>query len=554
MGSVSQNDQFSTLPPGPSGPQAVPISSLPPGPSGPQAVPVAALPPGPSAPQAVPVAVQYSSSHQSNQQHPVAVQQQTQFQHRQNISSTQQTYQSVSSQSNRNGPMQPQYLIHQEQQQPQASQQQTQHLQYQIVVQQSGQDQHQQAYPATPQQPQVAQQPHSSSQSYETQQQYIQVQQQQPSVVQIPPQGPPRQLVSQYQYQYQIQENQSLQQAHTQQQHSQQPQQQQHTQQNPQQQFVVMQVQQHPQQQQVVSYQYQQSPGLQQSQQTPQSQHRYVIQNQQSGIQGSSPATPQRFYIKSQHQGSPQRQILPTVQGSNQPQQQFSTPTNISAQNQSTQRQQWQPQQPTIRGQIMQPHQGPVQRGIPPKRTIMIQSHSPMPSNVIRLQTNSNLQRTVQPRMMQIRQSNSGNVMQTTDHPVNNSSQQQYPNLRMTNGVQAAPHVIRATGMPRIAGQVNLRQMPPHPSQGQYQQQSGMNQQPRNVQTQQALPNQRLQNPTNPQWENRPNAPFQTGQQPQNLRLATPQQQTFVMQTRPTGQPLTRPLQVVSQRKNTPYP
>ena len=40
---VNQDDQFSALPPGPTGPQAVPVAtSLPPGPSGPQAVPVSA--------------------------------------------------------------------------------------------------------------------------------------------------------------------------------------------------------------------------------------------------------------------------------------------------------------------------------------------------------------------------------------------------------------------------------------------------------------------------------------------------------------------------------
>ena len=50
MVSVTQDDQFSSLPPGPVGPQAVPVSSLPPGPPAPQAVPVANLPPGPSGP------------------------------------------------------------------------------------------------------------------------------------------------------------------------------------------------------------------------------------------------------------------------------------------------------------------------------------------------------------------------------------------------------------------------------------------------------------------------------------------------------------------------
>ena len=83
MVSVTQDEQFSNLPPGPAGPQAVPVASLPPGPSGPQAVPVSALPPGPVGPQAVPVTVQYSPSPQSNQQMAVQLQQQTHIQQRQ---------------------------------------------------------------------------------------------------------------------------------------------------------------------------------------------------------------------------------------------------------------------------------------------------------------------------------------------------------------------------------------------------------------------------------------------------------------------------------------
>ena len=300
-----------------------------------------------------------------------------------------------------------------------------------------------------------------------------------------------------------------------------------------------MQVQQ-PQQQQVVSYQYQQAQSVQNQQGLQQTQQRYVIQHQQSGAQSSQPTTPQRFFIKSPHQGT-QRHLTPQTQSVNHSQQQYATPTSNHAQQPSPARQQWQPQQHSLRGQIMH-QQIPLQQGMPQKRTIMIQSNSPMQGNIIRLQPNSNYP-VGQPRMMQIQQQNTGTMIHSGTQSINSSSQQQYSNVRMSNGVQGTTQVIRTSGPPRAPQNVNIRQMTANAPQGQYPVQSMGNipQQPSTLQ-QQATSNQRLQNTPN-QWENQPKLSLQTSHQPHNPRLATPQQQSFVMQMRPS-QPVVRPPQV----------
>ena len=123
--------------------------------------------------------------------------------------------------------------------------------------------------------------------------------------------------------------------------------------------------------------------------------------------------------------------------------------------------------------------------------------------------------------------------------------------MRMSNGVQGSPQVIRTAGVPRVTSQVSVRQMPPHPpQQGQFIQQPSMiHQQQQSIQSQQqTLPNQRLQNPMTNQWENRPQVAIQTGQQPINQRPAVPQQQSFIMQMRPPGPALNRPSSQVTKR------
>ena len=542
MVSVSQDEQYSSLPPGPAGPQAVPVASLPPGPTGPQAVPVAALPPGPSAPQAVPVAVQQYSSVQTNQQIAAPLQQQAQFQQNQTIQTSQQHYQPMNAQNSRNGSMQQQYLFNQDEGQSQTSHQ-SQQLQYQIVVQQPGPEQTQ-VYQSQAQQ--NLQQGTSLNQQYQGQQQYIQVQQSQPSVIHIPRQMPPRQQATQNHYQYQVQDH-SNQQNHPASQSGQPPQHSHLQQQQPQQQFVVMQVQHPQQQQQVVSYQYQQPQNVQHQQGIQQSQPRYIIQQQQqqSGVQANTPTAPQRFYIKSPHQG-PQRHLTPTMQTVNRPQQQYSTPTSNQAQQLNPVRQQWQTQQQPIRGQVMN-QQIPLQQGIPQKRTIMIQSNSPVQGNVIRLQPNSNFQ-AGQQRMMQIHPSNNGSVMQPCSQPINNTGQQQYSNLRMTNGVQGPSQVIRPNIPPRVPHHVNLRPMTANSSQGQYPTQTTGNMpQQSTVIQQQGMSNLRQQSPIN-QWENRPRISLQTSHHPQNPRSSVPQQQPFTMQMRPSGQTIVQAPQVSSMK------
>ena len=563
MVSVPQDDQYSSLPPGPEGPQAVPVASLPPGPCAPQAIPVAALPPGPSGPQAVPVAVQYSAT-PPTQNVSIPVQQQAQFEHNQNLQQSQQSYQTTNTQVQRNDPVQQQYLIQQQQQQQSQGPHNNQpHLQYQIVVQQPGTELSQSAYSPSQQSPMI-QQP-VSTQSYPAPQQYIHVQQSS-SVVPIPNQNQPRQVLSQQnQYQYQAQDAPSVQQKQMipqqhpnqqqmqphqklqqqQEQHSQQhqhhtlqqhhPPQQQHSQhqhhpqlQHPQQQYVVMQVQQQPQQQQVVRYQYQQPANVQHHQQGQQPQHRLVIPHRQPGIAVNQPGTPQRFLIKSQQYT--QRHVGPTIQGINQAQNQVPIQINTSATNQTAPtRQQWQSQQQG-NFQSMQPAQVGVQQGMPQKRTIMIQSHSPMRGNVIRLQPNTTYQSVAQPRIMQTQQPNSGTVVQPVT-PSNSSLHQQHTTLRMTNGSQGSSHMIQGASAQPAPSQISSRQMVSQTAQGQFQQAIGMNTQQQPIQMQQQ-PTQRLQNPINNQWVNRPIVSLQSGQQPQIQRPTTPQQQPFVIQMR----------------------
>ena len=194
----------------------------------------------------------------------------------------------------------------------------------------------------------------------------------------------------------------------------------------------------------------------------------------------------------------------------------------------------------------------PLQQGIPQKRTIMIQSNAPVQGNVIRLQPNSNFQ-TGQQRMMQIHPSNNGAVMQPCSQPINNSSPQQYSNLRMTNGAQGSSQVMRPNIPQRVPHHVNLRPMTANSSQGQYPTQTTGNMPQQSTMIQQqgistGISTIRQQSPMN-QWENRPRISLQTSHHPQNPRTSVPQQQPFTMQMRPTGQTVVHAPQVCNIRK-----
>ena len=178
--------------------------------------------------------------------------------------------------------------------------------------------------------------------------------------------------------------------------------------------------------------------------------------------------------------------------------------------------------------------------------------------------------------------------MQACPQPINNSSQQQYSNLRVTNGAQVPSQVIRPNGQqinvpPRVTHQVNLRQMTANTSQVQYPMQSAGNipqhsapiqqpaaiqqsasiqqpvsiQQPASIQQpslMQSQSNQSLQSPMN-QWEHRPRISLQTSQHSQNPRASVPLRQPFTMQMRPSSQTIIQAPQVsmMKQRKNRSF-
>ena len=131
----------------------------------------------------------------------------------------------------------------------------------------------------------------------------------------------------------------------------------------------------------------------------------------------------------------------------------------------------------------MQPAQVGVQQGMPQKRTIMIQSHSPMRGNVIRLQPNTTYQSVAQPRIMQTQQPNSGTVVQPVT-PSNSSLNQQQTMLRMTNGSQGSSHMIQGASAQPAPSQISSRQMVSQTAQGQFQQAIGMTTQQQPIQMQ----------------------------------------------------------------------